>query len=156
MEPPEFTLNWCPTAVFCPEVETPYDHTEVFYIGTPRPHVKVHHADGVDEVPLEGIDDDEAAGTSAVPWLKNATDEGRLSGSESGDEAVGHSSRLTYDDSWARGFDEAFSDALRNLPEREAKHPDELITVRIVDAGAIFGGFAGFRHMYVRVRRPRG
>jgi hypothetical protein len=53
-------------------------------------------------------------------------------------------------------FDEAFKDALANLPVVPPLHPDELTHVEVLETGGLFGGFAGFHHLYVRVRATRG
>jgi hypothetical protein len=60
-------------------------------------------------------------------------------------EAIGRSSRLS--------FDEAFADAIKNLPPRTPSHPDELEVVTIVEIKAEFGGIAGLHDLLVRVRR---
>jgi hypothetical protein len=61
------------------------------------------------------------------------------------DEATGRS--------WKLSFDEAFADAVAQLPALEPGHPDVLETVRVVEIGALYGGLAGLRELYVRVRR---
>ena len=63
------------------------------------------------------------------------------------DEATGHSRKLS--------FDEAFAAAIAQLPTLEPNHPDALETVRVVEIGGLFGGMAGLRDLYVRVRRTR-
>jgi hypothetical protein len=50
-------------------------------------------------------------------------------------------------------FDEAFADALAKLPSVTHPHPDTLESLRVVEIGALFGGIAGFRDLYVRVCR---
>jgi hypothetical protein len=61
------------------------------------------------------------------------------------DVATGYSRNLS--------FDEAFADAVANLPPLEPAHPDTLETVRVIEIGGLFGGVAGCRQLYVRVRR---
>jgi hypothetical protein len=61
------------------------------------------------------------------------------------DEATGHSRSLS--------FDEAFADAIAHLPALEGNHPDTMETVTVVEIGGLFGGMAGLRNLYVRVRR---
>ncbi|GAA4734796.1 hypothetical protein GCM10023328_13520 [Modestobacter marinus] len=50
-------------------------------------------------------------------------------------------------------FDEAFADAVANLPPFEPPFPDAMDRVDVVDTGALFGGIAGLHHLFVRVRR---
>lgn len=61
------------------------------------------------------------------------------------DAATGYSRKLS--------FDEAFADAVASLPPLEPSHPDTLETVRVVEIGALLGGIAGCRQLYVRVSR---
>ena len=63
------------------------------------------------------------------------------------DAAGGYSSRMS--------FDEAFADAVAQLPSLEPTHPDTLQTVRVVEIGALFGGIGGLHHLYVHVTRTR-
>lgn len=51
----------------------------------------------------------------------------------------------------AYSFDEAFRDAISNLPPDENPFPDKLTTIHVVDVGAMFGGFVGLSQMYVTV-----
>ena len=98
--------------------------------------VRVFHADGEDDVKIEACGDELAAYSAVV------------SGGgcpEGADEATGFSKKLS--------FDEAFADALANLPTIEPEHPDTLETVRVVEIGGLFGGIAGFHDLYVRVCR---
>jgi hypothetical protein len=48
-------------------------------------------------------------------------------------------------------FDEAFANAVANLPPSTPPHPDALTTVTVDHIGAMFGGIAGFHHLVVRV-----
>ena len=48
-------------------------------------------------------------------------------------------------------FDEAFQAAIRDA-EPGPGYPDRLLTFTVQEVGARFGGIAGFRHMFVRVR----
>lgn len=52
-----------------------------------------------------------------------------------------------------RSFDEAFANAIAQLPALEPAHPDTLETVRVVEIGGLFGGIVGFHDLYVRVSR---
>jgi hypothetical protein len=50
-------------------------------------------------------------------------------------------------------FDEAFADAIANLRPSLPDHPDALSRVEVVDIGGLFGGLAGFHHLFVKVRQ---
>jgi hypothetical protein len=65
--------------------------------------------------------------------------------SKPGDEATGRSHNLS--------FDEAFADAVRNLPPREPSHPDEMDVVVVTEIRGEFGGIAGFQDLVVKIRR---
>jgi len=138
--PPEFSVLRRRLPGAYPRVLAPFVHAEVFPLGARPDAVPVHHADGVDDVPVEELDD-ALPGCAAV--LRGAA--GVAAGAES---VVGFSSTLS--------FDEAFADALGKLPPVSAPHPDALATVRVVDSGGMFGGIAGFHHLYVRVERTVG
>jgi hypothetical protein len=121
-----------------PQVITPYTHGEVFAYPEDQAVVTVHHADGSEEVDISESDLDLAqfaAVMSAGP---------RESAATSTSEATGMSSRLS--------FDEAFADALANLPQVVLSQPDQLTSVRVTEIGGLFGGFAGFHHLYVKVQ----
>lgn len=49
-------------------------------------------------------------------------------------------------------FDEAFARALDRLPPPLSPHPDQLSSVVVTEAGGLFGGIAGFHHLYVRIQ----
>jgi len=117
-----------------PQVVTPYTYGELFVYPEDQPTVTVHHADGQDEVDIEQAGQDLAEFSSVV----SQESVGAV------DEATGLSSRLS--------FDEAFADALANLPVHEPSHPDEMTSVKVTEVGALFGGIAGFRHLYVKVQ----
>lgn len=55
-----------------------------------------------------------------------------------------------YSDSM--NFDEAFSNAIHNLPPTQPNYPDELESIRVVEIGALFGGIAGISKMYVKIK----
>ena len=122
-----------------PAVVVPYRYAEVVRFPAGQPTVTVHHADGADRVEIESCGSDLAQFAAVVP-------EEPAGPSPSGTaEATGMSARLS--------FDEAFAAALANLPPLTPPHPDALTRVQVVDTGGLFGGVAGFHHLYVRVRR---
>lgn len=123
-----------------PQVVTPYTHGEVFAYPEDQSVVTVHHADGTDEVRIEKAGVDLAQFTAAV-----STGAGHTTTT---DEATGMSSRLR--------FDEAFANAIANLPPHTPSHPDELTSITVLETGALFGGFAGFHHLYVKIQSTTG
>lgn len=48
-------------------------------------------------------------------------------------------------------FDEAFHQAINNLPQFSAPYPDYMETIKVVEIGALFGGIAGISKMYVSI-----
>jgi hypothetical protein len=59
-------------------------------------------------------------------------------------EAIGYSESFS--------FDEAFQEAVKNLPASMPPYPDYLSSVVVIETGAVFGGIAGIRKLYVKVR----
>ena len=92
-------------------------------------HVEVEHADGIDQVQLAAMPDELVEERSGLT--------GRLS--------TGYSASLS--------FDEAFRDALAGFAPDDGM-PDQLLHVRVDEVGGMFGGFAGFHHLYVRLHAP--
>jgi hypothetical protein len=137
VEPPAFNVIACRQPGSWIQVVTPYRASGIFEIGTRRDVVIVHHAEGVDEVTVENaLSEDGEDTTLGFPASASEADS---------DVVTGYSPSLS--------FDEAFSDALRGLPHRDPQHPDALEQVTVEEIGALFGGLAGFNHLYVRVRR---
>ena len=137
--PPQYDLLRCAKAGVFPDVITPYRHVETIRFPTDREQVTVHHADGSDQVTIEECGDDLAGYRQAV---QGGTDR---PAAKDTDEAVGFSRALR--------FDEAFANALANLPPSDAILADALARVEVTEVGGLFGGFPGFRHMFVRVSR---
>jgi hypothetical protein len=121
---------------FFPAVLVPYRHAEVVLFPVEAPTVVVHHAGGSDPVDVEEAGED-LAGFAAV------VSDGASGGPSA--EAVGSSAGMS--------FDEAFADAVTNLPPFEPPFPDAMDRVVVADTGALFGGIAGLHHLFVRVRR---
>lgn len=129
--PPQFEIKMCPTGGIVPQVLTPYSYSEAVEYPADQDHIRVAHIGGVDDVRIR---DPYAANGQAA--LKPA----------GADEAVGFSGNFS--------FDEAFRNALKALPDLPPPdHPDQMVTVRVQETGALFGGIAGFNDMYVRVSR---
>jgi hypothetical protein len=110
-----------------PQVVTPYTVGEVFVYPEDQDKVTVHHAEGQDEVDIE------ASGLDLDTLADNGTN-----------EATGMSANMR--------FDEAFAAALANLPHTPPSHPDSLTSVKVTEVGGLFGGIAGFHHLYVKVQ----
>jgi hypothetical protein len=138
--PPQFTLLWRQRPGIWPPVVVPYRYGEVFRYPTDEPRVTVHHADGQDHVETQPVLS-ELAQFEAMVADRPATD----TGTPGAAEAVGTSMDLK--------FDEAFADAVNNLPPYDPPHSDPLENVDVIATGALFGGIAGFHHLFVRVRR---
>jgi hypothetical protein len=138
--PPQFNLLWRQRPGIWPQVVVPYRYGEVFRYPTDEPTVTVHHADGQDQVDIQQVLP-ELAQFEAMVADRTADD----SGTPGAAEAVGTSKDLK--------FDEAFADAVSNLPAYDPPHSDPLENIDVVETGALFGGIAGFHHLFIRVRR---
>lgn len=132
--PQQFNLVRRRLPGFFPAVVVPYRYAEVVVFPVEPPTVVVHHADGRDDVDIE------ECGEGLAEFVAIVSDDGTGAA-----DAVGSSSRLR--------FDEAFADAVANLPPVEPPVPDAITHVVVAETGALFGGIAGFRHLFVRVRR---
>jgi hypothetical protein len=126
--------------VLLPRVVVPYRYGEVVIYPEDQPTVTVDHADGQDEVNIETCGQDLADFAALV-----SGEAGETSSRSAAAEAIGMSRRLS--------FDEAFANALANLPPATPPHPDALTRVQVVDTSGLFGGLPGFHHLVVRVRR---
>ena len=139
IHPQQFNLVRCPRPGFFPQVVTPYRYAESVAFPAEENQVSVHHAEGRDDVDIEDCGDDLSAYARAV---RGDADQPSPPGT---DEATGFSA--------AQRFDEAFADAVANLPPSTAPLADALARVEVVETGGLFGGFPGFHHLFVRVRR---
>lgn len=140
--PPQFNLLRCPLPGIAPQVITPFLYAESVRFPADQPVITVHHADGADRVDIQDCGKELSAYAQAVsgPPARPCP--------EGADEATGFSRNLS--------FDEAFANALANLPPFEPPFPDALAQVDVVEIGGLFGGIAGFRHLFVRVCRTVG
>ena len=140
--PPWFQVLRCPLPGNFPQIVVPYRHSQTINFPEGQETVTVFHADGRDEVSIEACGDDLAAYSDVV-----GGGSGERACPDEADEATGFSSNLS--------FDEAFADALASLPkfEPEPGQADILETVRVAEIGGLFGGFAGFNDLFVRVCR---
>lgn len=137
--PPQFNLVRCPRPGVFPQVITPYRYTESVRFPEDAPTVTVHHADGRDEVSIEDC------GTELVGYAHAISGSPDRPCPEGADEATGFSRNLS--------FDEAFANAVASLPAIEPPVADALSRVQVLEVGGLFGGFAGFRDLFVRICR---
>jgi hypothetical protein len=149
--PPQYVVKACidPGKV-CAQVITPYRVSSLF-ISSKVERITLKTASGemsIDVRQVAGPDTLRAAGAAEgqPPPAIRLTDSHEV---EFGKpiqprEATGYSENFS--------FDEAFRDALNNLPASEPQHPDELTTITVTTVGALFGGFVGFNKMFVSVR----
>jgi hypothetical protein len=137
--PPQFDLVRCAKAGLFPQVITPYRHIETVRFPAGQNEITVHHADGTDKVTIEDCGDSLAGYREAVQGRPDHVP------APDAEEAVGFSGALS--------FDEAFANALANLPPSTLPFADALARVQVVETGGLFGGFPGFHHLFVRVSR---
>lgn len=123
-----------------PAVVTPFRYGEMFELDSSPDEVELYHADGVDRVPVR-------ADRNVPAYDDNAPGQEQVL---TGTEPVVH---LATGFSPALSFDEAFADALQNLPSFQPKHPDQMARVKVEEIGALFGGIAGFHQLFVKIRR---
>ncbi len=135
--PPQFSLLRCPLPGVFPQVVTPFRYAESFRVGERPEAVTVFHAEGSDEVRVEDY------GRALAPYAQTVGPDEECP--EGADQATGFSKNLS--------FDEAFAEAVANLPPIEDPHPDQLQRVRVLEIGALFGGIAGFSDLTVTVCR---
>ena len=137
--PPQYALVRRETTGIVPQVETPYRYAEVISYPKDPSTVRVHHADGFDDVEIQPAAKQLESFTSAIV---GSAQRPCPSGA---DQATGFSNTFS--------FDEAFADALARLPKAPDPHPDTLAAIDVLETGALLGGFAGFHHLFVRVSR---
>ncbi|KLL09849.1 MULTISPECIES: hypothetical protein [Protofrankia] len=123
-----------------PQYVTPYRYAETVRYPEDQDTITVHHADGTDRVDIEPTGKELASFVAAV---RGGADRPALPAEA--EEAIGLSSKLS--------FDEAFANAVANLPPSDAILADALARVQVLEIGGLFGGFAGFHHLFVRVSR---
>ena len=147
--PPQYDLLSRRLPGIQPQVVTPYRHGEVVSYPADQPTVTVNHAEGQDSVAIETSGNPLAQYLAVLPGQGNQPSvaaPGAPGPVPPGPvEATGLSGNLR--------FDEAFADALGKLPPVAPSHPDALTHVEVVSIEGLFGGFAGFHHLAVRVRR---
>jgi hypothetical protein len=138
--PPQFDLLRCQLTGSFPQVVTPFRYAETVRFPADQTTVTVHHAEGADKVTIEDYSSELQA---YADTLRGSPDRPCPPGA---DEATGFSSNLS--------FDEAFAQALANLPPLNLTGTaDVLVRVQVVEIGGLFGGIAGFNDLFVRVCR---
>ena len=125
-----------------PQVVTPFRYGEMFEVDGVPEQIELVHAEGSDTVVVR-LD------RPSMPFDED--DVSQLGQPER--EHAGPVVHTATGFSPALSFDEAFADALQNLPSHEPTHPDQMAAVRVEEIGALFGGIAGFHQMYVKVKR---
>jgi hypothetical protein len=138
--PPWYQILQCPRPGIFPQVLVAYKVSLTIDYPVDQEVVTVFHAGGEDKVTIESSGDEHSAYGQAL-----GAGTGKHACPEGSDEAIGFSKELS--------FEEAFADALAQLPPIEPQHADVLQTVRVCEIGGLFGGFAGFNELYVRVCR---
>lgn len=163
--PPQYQLFCCvPKKIVCPQMETDYRYVNMF-ITPPQDEVTVTYFDGEKTVKVFVFDDSGrpnekqhkeavATGVFAGGWVPEAFRAGRIfeTGNSEDLELVTKSERVEatgYSNSFS--FDEAYQDAVNNLPPDPNPFPDKLITVQVEAVGGIYGGITGAMKMFVRV-----
>jgi hypothetical protein len=137
--PPQFTVQHCARPGSWPQRGTPYRDAKTVRFPEDQPTVTVHHADGTDQVDIEQCDEELSF------YLRAVGDNADRPCPQGADEATGFSKKLS--------FEEAFANALANLPPVQSPVADSLERIRVVEVGALFGGIAGYRDMFVRICR---
>jgi len=137
--PPQFNLLRCPRPGIWPQVITPYRYAETVRFPADQPTVTVHHADGTDQIDIE------ECGEELADYVRAISGDADRPCPEGADGSTGFSKNLS--------FDEAFANALANLPPVQSPVADALTRVQVVEIGGLFGGIAGFRHLFVRICR---
>ncbi|MGH3901408.1 MAG: hypothetical protein ACRDTA_24775 [Pseudonocardiaceae bacterium] len=137
--PPQFTLLRCLRRGIRPQVLTPYRCAETVRFPADQRTVTVHHADGTDQVGIE------ECGKELSFYLQVISGNADQPCPEGADEATGFSKKLSYD--------EAFANALANLPPLTSPVTDGSERIQVVKIGGLFGSIAGFHDLFVRVCR---
>lgn len=130
--PPMLEIVWRQTG-FCQEVMTRYAvHSQPIVFPASATSVRVFTASGEQAVPIH------SAPIPIGPAVVTAS-------TDTTEFATGYSSDLR--------FDEAFADALANLPSCKPRFPDELVRISVTEIGGEFGGIAGLHRMFVTISR---
>jgi hypothetical protein len=139
ISPAQFTVQCCARPGIRPPHVTAYRETTTVRFPEDQPTVTVRHADGTDQVDIE------QCGEELSFYLRAVGDNADRPCPQGADEATGFSKKLS--------FEEAFANARANLPPVQSPVADSLEQIQVLEIGALFGGIAGFRDMFVRICR---
>jgi hypothetical protein len=137
--PPQFIVVRCTRPGIWPQHVTPYHYSEPVPFPEDQEVITVQHADGSDQVEIQDCGPELAAFTQAT------TGDADRAASPGVDEATGFSRKLS--------FEEAFANAVANLPPIEPPVADALSRVHVLEIGGLFGGIAGFHQLFIRISR---
>jgi len=149
--PPQYIAKICiDPGKICAQVITPYRVSSLF-ISSRVQRITLQTANGdmtVDVRQMAVPNEFQAAaegGKEGPPAFRlTASHDVEIATAAQPREATGYSENFS--------FDEAFRDAVNNLPPPDAQHPDELTTVTVTNVGALFGGFVGLNKMFVSIK----
>lgn len=131
--PPQYLVIRCRLPGVFPQVVTPYQICRSFPLAEAVNEITVHHAGGNDRVTVEPCPKE---------LCKYEESCHQNDGCKGGVAVTGRSARLC--------FDEAFADALTQLPSSPVI--DGMTRVKVTEIGGLFGGIAGFHEMFVKIR----
>ena len=131
--PPQFNIVRCRRPGVFPELITPYRLCKSFPLSDKVLEITVHHAEGSDKVEVEPCTDDLLGYRESCRYEDDAC---------GGIPATGRSAALS--------FDEAFADAVRQLPRSPVT--DGQTRIKVTEVGGLFGGVAGFHELFVKIR----
>jgi hypothetical protein len=137
--PAQYDLLRCRLPGVFPTVITPYRYAETVRHPADHATITVHHADGSDVVDIE------ECGAELAPYADVMHGTEDTTCPDDADRATGFSRNLS--------FDEAFADAVAQLPPLDVQGVDILSRVRVIEVGGLFGGIAGFHDLFVSVCR---
>ncbi|MGH3832321.1 MAG: hypothetical protein ACRDRS_18080 [Pseudonocardiaceae bacterium] len=137
--PPQFTVLRRARPGIWPRQVTAYREATTIRFPEDQPTVTVHHADGTDRVDID------KCGEDLDFYLRAISDNVDRPCPPGADEATGFSKKLSFDD--------AFANARANLPPAQSPAADSLERIQVLEIGALYGGIAGFRDMFVRICR---
>lgn len=137
--PPRFNLLQCARPGMWPQRVAPYRYAEAVPYPADQKVITIYHAEGDDQVDIE------ECGVELESFARAVTGGAERSPGTKGDEATGFSKNLS--------FDEAFANAVANLPPIDPPVEDALSRVEVLEIGGLFGGIAGFHDLFVRVSR---
>ncbi len=129
--PPQYNIVQCRRPGVFPQIITPYRICRTFPLGDRVPEITIHHGEGTDKINVESSEDDLTLYEDSCHGDDNG-----------GVPATGRSNKLS--------FDEAFADAVSQLPSSPAA--DGMTRVRVTEVGGLFGGIAGFHELFVKIR----